>query len=341
MKAAIFTAPHQPLVVQDVPDPQPLDSEVLVRVAACGCCHTDLHYLDHGVPTFKKPPIILGHEASGVVERAGRAVTQLKPGDKVLIPAVLACGDCGLCRQGRSNICERMRMYGNHIDGTFAEYATAPAHQAFKIPDGVPLEESCIIGDAITTAYHAVTHRGRVRRGDRVAVFGCGGVGINVVQIAAALGAEVAAVDAVPGKLELAQTLGAKSGFLARPGKSVSKEIREAIKGGVDVAFECIGNPAVIQSAHESIRRGGTLCIVGYSDKPAELAVSKVMFNEQTIVGSLGCPPEDFPTVLAMVRDGKIQLQALVTGRFPLAEINTAMDRLRHGEGIRNIVTMR
>jgi 6-hydroxycyclohex-1-ene-1-carbonyl-CoA dehydrogenase len=336
MKAAIFVGASRPLEVQNVPPPEIQPDEILVRVAACGLCHTDLHYIDHNVPTFKKPPVILGHEASGIVERVGPKADSFKAGDRVLIPAVLTCGECALCRSGRSNICEKMRMYGNHIDGAFAEYVAAPARQTFKLPDSIPLEEACIIGDAITTAFHAVVNRGRVRPGDTVAVFGCGGVGINVVQMAAAHGAEVIAIDTVRAKLELAQRLGAKSVQLARPG--LVKELKQA--GGVSVAFECIGNPAVIREAHESIRRGGRLCIVGYSERPAELAVAKVMFNEQEIVGSLGCPPEEFPKVLALIQQGKIQVQPLVTGRFPLAKINEGLDRLRQGEGIRNIVLM-
>jgi 6-hydroxycyclohex-1-ene-1-carbonyl-CoA dehydrogenase len=338
MRAALFYGPNQPLAITEVTDPVPTSDEILVRVAACGLCHTDLHYIDHNVPTFKKPPVILGHEASGVVERVGERVTGLKPGDRVLLPAVLTCDSCRMCARGRSNICENMRMYGNHIDGAFAECVTAPARQAFKLPPEIPLEEACIIGDAVTTAYHAVVDRGQIQPGDRVAVFGCGGVGINVVQIAAAFGGHVIAVDAVESKLELARSLGARETILAGAGRAVAKEIRKS--GGVDTAFECIGNPAVIREAHDSIRRGGRLCVVGYCEKPVELAVSKIMFNEQDVVGSLGCPPSKFPEVIHLVKEGKIKIKPLISERFTLTHINAGLDKLRRGVGIRNIVYM-
>lgn len=338
MRAALFYGPNQPLAIKEVSDPVPGPDEILVRVAACGLCHTDLHYIDHHVPTFKKPPVILGHEASGIVDRVGERVTNFRAGDRVLLPAVLTCDQCRMCARGRSNICENMRMFGNHIDGAFAERVVAPARQAFLLPSEIPLEEACIIGDAVTTAYHAVVDRGQVSASDRVAVFGCGGVGINVVQIAAAVGAHVIAVDAVESKLDLAAKLGARETLLASPGRAIAKEIRKA--GGVDTAFECIGNPAVIREAHESIRRGGRLCIVGYSEKPAELAVSKIMFNEQDVIGSLGCPPSKFPEVINLVKEGKIRIRPLISDRFTLTHINAGLDTLRRGSGVRNIVYM-
>jgi D-arabinose 1-dehydrogenase-like Zn-dependent alcohol dehydrogenase len=298
-------------------------------------CHTDLHYTDHDVPTFKKPPLILGHEISGtVVSGPGFAA-----GERVLLPAVLACGDCGYCRAGRSNICQNMKMFGNHVDGGFAEFAICPSKQAFRLPAEIALDEACVIGDAITTAFHAVLNRGKVKEGDWVAVFGCGGVGVNVVQVAAAAGAKVLAVDKSPSKLQLALSMGAARGI--EPGEGMIKEIRTLTGGGSNVSFECIGNPAVIRQAHESIRRGGRLVIVGFSEKPAELAVSRIMFHEQDVVGSLGCPPEEFPKVIEWVRQGRLKVSPLITGRFGLSEINAALDTLRAGMGLRNIVEVR
>lgn len=335
MKAALFHGPGRPLTVGEVPRPEPGPGEVLVRVAACGVCHTDLHYLDHNVPTAKPPPMILGHEVSGVVETGAGP---FRPGDRVILPAVLSCGDCALCRAGRTNICEKMRMYGNHVDGAFAEFVTAPARELFRLPDSVPLEEACVIGDAVTTAYHAAVGRGRVRPGETAAVFGCGGVGINVVQMAAAHGAVVFAIDVSSEKLELAARLGARRTF--QPGPDLAKQIRKAAGGGVDVAFECVGRPETIRQAHESIRRGGRLCLVGYCEKPVEMAVSRIMFLEHDVVGSLGCPPADYPKVLELIARGAVQIVPLVSRRFPLDRINDAFDALRRGEGIRNIVRM-
>ncbi|HJL69788.1 MAG TPA: alcohol dehydrogenase catalytic domain-containing protein, partial [Anaerolineales bacterium] len=150
MKAAVFKAPDQPLSIEEVPTPSPGADEVLVKVAGCGLCHTDLHYLDHGTPTFKKPPLILGHEVSGTVAALGADVSAWSEGDRVLLPAVYGCGQCRLCREGRENICERMVMFGNNVDGGYAEYMLAPAKDTLALPQEIPLVEGCIIADAVT-----------------------------------------------------------------------------------------------------------------------------------------------------------------------------------------------
>ena len=138
MRAAVFHGPNQPLRLEDVPQPVPGPGQIVVKVAACGVCHTDLHYIDHGVPTAKKPPLILGHEASGTVAGVGAGVKNFKDGDRVLLPAVLSCGTCFFCRTGRENICQSMVMFGNNIDGAYAEFVLAPAKDAFRMPEEVP-----------------------------------------------------------------------------------------------------------------------------------------------------------------------------------------------------------
>ncbi len=336
MRAAVFRGPG--LSVEDVPIPKAGPGEILVRVAACGVCHTDLHYLDHGVPTYKKPPIILGHEASGTISEVGAGVGGWNRGDRVLLPAVLPCGRCELCRLGRENICQEMKMFGNHIDGAFAEFVVAPAKDAIAIPESLPLVESCVVADAVSTPFHAVANRGRVRAGDRAVVFGCGGVGVNAVQLAAAAGAEVFAVDLDPEKLEIARGLGARDVLCARDEKDMVKRLRSMTAGGADVSFECIGNPLTVRQAVECLRRGGRAVIVGYCDKAVEIPVSRVMFLEQEIVGSLGCRPVDYPRILQMAARGRILLEPLVTGRFPLERIGEAFEALRTGRGLRNVV---
>ena len=179
MKAAVLHAPNTPLVIEDIPIPVPQADEVLVKVAGCGVCHTDLHYLDHGTPTFKQPPIVLGHEVSGTIAGRGVNVGNFDLGDAVLLPAVLSCGHCEYCRTGRENICENGRMLGNHINGGFAEFVAVPARDVFRMPSDVPLVDGAIIADAITTPYHAVVRRGKVAAEDWVLVIGCGGVGLS------------------------------------------------------------------------------------------------------------------------------------------------------------------
>ena len=341
MKAAVYHGPHRPLALEDVPRPRPGVGEVLVQVAACGVCHTDLHYIDHGVKTFAPPPLILGHEAAGIVVELGpeaAAGPRHHEGERVLLPAVLPCGACEACRKGRENICEHLRMFGNNIPGAYAEFVVAPAKDLVPMPDEVPLEEGCIIADAISTPYHAVKNRGRVRAGDTVAVFGCGGLGMNVVQCAAACGATVIAVDVSEAKLATARSLGASATLHSGATPRVDKEIKKLTGGGADVAFECIGKPETIHAAFDSVRRGGRLCVVGYCAEEVPLAVAKLMYYEIEVVGALGCPTVEYPRLVELVRRGRIQLQPMVTARLPLEDINDAFDLLRRGEGLRTIV---
>jgi 6-hydroxycyclohex-1-ene-1-carbonyl-CoA dehydrogenase len=338
MKAAVFHGPHQPLEVQEVPTPAPGPGELRVRVAACGVCHTDLHYVDHGTPTFRKPPLILGHEASGRIDALGPGVIGWKVGEPVLLPAVLTCGSCRACRLGRENICAEMRMFGNHVDGAYAEYVVAPARDAFRLPPELPLEEACIIADAVSTPYHAVKNRGQVRPGDSVAVFGVGGVGANVVQLAVLAGATVYAVDPSVKRRALALALGATAALDPGQGARVDKELRSLTGEGVDVAFEAVGKAATLEAALGSLRRGGRLCVIGFSVENPGWPAAKVMFHEIEIVGSLGCRPVDYPPLIALAAAGRLKLKPLVTGRFPLARINDALDECRQGRGVRSVV---
>ncbi len=338
MRAAIFIGPNQPLKVEEIATPEPGPGEVLVKVAACGVCHTDLHYIDHGVPTFKKPPLILGHEVSGTVAALGPQVEGWEEGARVLLPAVYGCGQCAMCRRGRENICQRMVMFGNNVDGGYAEYVLAPAKDLLALPEEIPLVEGAIIADAITTPYHAVVNRGRVQPGDQVVVFGCGGVGLNLVQMAAAMGARVLAVDIVEEKLEWARRLGAAQTLDAGQVERIDKEIRKRTGGGADVAFEAIGLPLTQQQAFASLRTGGRFVVVGFAGEPMQLDTGRTMYRELEIVGSLGCRAVDYPRVMALVQQGKIKVKELVTARFSLEDINEAFDTLRRGEGIRSVV---
>jgi len=339
VKAAVFHGPDRPLSVEEVPTPTAGPGQVLIRVAGCGVCHTDLHYTDHGTPTFKTPPMILGHEISGTVEDVGGGVTHLKKGDPVLVAAVTSCGACDACREGRENICARGEMLGNHIDGGFAEYVVAPAKDTFVLPPEIPLVEGSIIADAITTPYHAVVNRGAVRPGHAVVVFGCGGVGLNVVQVAAAQGARVVAVDLSDDKLAWAKKLGASATVNPSTVERLDKELRKLTGGGADVAFEAVGKPVTQEQALSSLKTGGRAVFVGYSPDTMTLNSGRVMFRELEVVGSLGCRPVDYPRVMEMVRQGRVQLLPLVTHRFPLDEIGEAFDTLRGGTAIRVVVT--
>jgi len=338
VKAAVFDGSGKPLALREIPTPEPKPGEVLVRIAACGICHTDLHFLDHGVPTTKAPPLVLGHEASGTVEALGEGVSSLHAGDRVLLPAVYGCGRCRSCRGGRENLCPSLVFFGSSVDGAFAEFLAAPAEICFPVPEGIPLEEVAIVADAVSTPFHAVRNRARVRPGETVAVFGCGGVGMNVVQCAFLAGARVLAIDLDPEKLALARELGAQAVIDASREPEPARAIRRIADGGVDVAFEAIGRPATIRAAFDSLRRGGRLCVIGFTASDVPIPGSRVMFHELEILGSLGCPTSEYPALLALVRSGRIRLAPLVTARVPLEQIGEGFDRARRGEGLRTVV---
>jgi threonine dehydrogenase-like Zn-dependent dehydrogenase len=290
------------------------------------------------VPTFKTPPIVLGHEASGIVEEVGVDVESFTSGQRVLIPAVLTCGKCRFCRMGRENICADMKMLGNHFDGAYAEYVAVPAKDVLTLPESIPLQEASIIADALSTPYHAVKNRARVQPGDTVVVFGCGGVGINAVQLAASVGAYVIAVDLSERKLQWARELGAAHTINASEVSRVSKEIKKLTGGGADIAMEVIGNPRTIEEAFESVRVGGRLCVVGYTPESISIIAGKIMFKELEIVGSLGCPPGEYVPLIRMVELGRIEVSRLVTHRFDLDQIQGAFDVMKHGDSLRSII---
>jgi D-arabinose 1-dehydrogenase-like Zn-dependent alcohol dehydrogenase len=332
MKAAVFEKVKEPLKVDNnYPDPN-ISGELghaIVEIEACGVCHTDFGYLEHGVPTVKKPPLILGHEISGRIKEVSDDVKIFKEGDHVIIPAVLSCGYCVNCRTGRENICLNQIMLGNHIDGGFAEQIKVPIKDVVHLPTEMSLEESCIISDAVSTPYHAVKNRG------------CGGIGLNVVQNIKAAGGLPIAVDIVPKKLEIAKQIGAVETILAKDmdEREIVGAIRKITGGGADIAFEAIGHPATMKQAFNSLRTGGRLVAVGYSPKRWDgFDIGRVMFREMEIMGSLGCRPVDYPHIINLVKNGSLQLKPLITHKFPLSEINEAFDVMRRGEGIRILI---
>jgi propanol-preferring alcohol dehydrogenase len=340
MKAALFYGPNQPLKIEEVEIPSPGRGEVLVKVCACGVCHTDLHYIDHGVPTFKKPPVILGHEASGTIEELGENTSRFEKGDRVLVPPVFTCGECEMCRTGRENVCSNMIMLGNNVNGAYAEYVVAPAKDVIPMPEEIDLEEGSIISDAVSTPFHALLNRGKVKPGDKVVIFGCGGLGINAIQIAKALGAFTIGVDKVEKKLEYAKQFGADE--VLTPSDDIAKKIRKLTGGGAHLAVDAVGSPAIMQTAFSALRTGGKLLIMGFSHENVTFNAGRIMFREMEVAGTLGCPPYLYPRLLDLVAMGKIKVNELVTHKFPLDQINDAFALLRAGEEslIRSIVTM-
>jgi Zn-dependent alcohol dehydrogenase len=214
-----------------------------------------------------------------------------------------------------------------------------PDKDVLHLPESIPLEEASIIADAISTPYHAVKNRARVQPGDTVVIIGCGGVGMNAVQLASAAGGYVIAVDVAERKLDWAREFGAAKTINASKVERVSKEIKKLTGGGADIAMEIIGNPRTIEEAFDCVRVGGRLVVVGYTHEKISIVAGKIMFKEIEVLGSLGCRPVDYPPLIRMIEQGKVKLKEQVTHRFPLEEIMKAFEVMKEGVSLRSIVT--
>lgn len=362
MRAAVLYEVGRPLVVEDVELLPPREGEVLVRIAATGVCHSDLHYIkgDLVMPL----PVVLGHEAAGVVDAVGPGVTSVRPGDRVVILFAPACGHCRYCDSGRPHLCEmRYRVRGKMPDGTtrlraqgrevhhftcvssWAERAVVPESGVLAIGPDVPLAAAALLGCAVTTGVGAVVNTARVAPGSSVAVFGLGGVGLNVVQGARLAGAAtIIGVDLLDHRLAAARRLGATHTVNAGRADPVA-EIRDLTHGGVDYAFEVIGRAATVRQAIDACARGGTAVVVGLPPAREELHVPGPAFvlDEKTLracfYGSARLRA-DIPRLLALYRAGRLVLDELVTATFPLERVNDAVAALDRGEGLRSVLVM-
>ncbi len=344
MKAALFygagTGHEQArMVLEDVPDPSPGPGEVLVRVAACGICRTDLEYLKgEGAPP--RLPIILGHEPSGTIAAIGPGVAGIEVGQRVLVATPIPCRACEYCRRGYENRCPSMTIVGATQDGAFAEYVVTPAVSIFPLPDGLPLEESAIITDAVATSYHALYNQAGLKPGDTIAIFGAsGGLGLICVQFAAATGAKVIGVGRKMWKLEKAKEMGAAEIIGTADVPKVDSAIRKMTGGGVDIAVDATGVPSMIETAFRSTRPGGTTVVLGFGYQPFQVAINQLMWLEKTIVGSRNYRPSDMPRILDLVQRGVVDLEKVISHRFKLDEVNEAYEMLDRGEILRGIVT--
>jgi S-(hydroxymethyl)glutathione dehydrogenase/alcohol dehydrogenase len=359
MKAAVLWEPQAPVEVLDIELGAPKEKEVLVQIAACGVCHTDVHVVDGDLP--EPVPLVLGHEASGKVVAMGPGVERLREGDHVVLALVPSCGRCRECRRGRRNFCEvgaRMSSTGTLADGTsrlsangaalhhfnsvssFAEYAVVPESAAVAIRRDVSLDSAALVSCAVLTGCGAVFNTAGVEEGATVAVWGCGGVGLNVVQGARVAGAgAIVAVDRRPEKLELASRFGAT--HTTSPGEAVEL-VHEVSRGGADYAFEAIGNEEAIRQAWAAVRPGGTVVVLGLLPKGSTLAIdSWGLIDEKRLLGCfLGSAriETDIPLLVDLHAEGKLDLEGLVSRRLPLDELPDAIDRLRAGDAVRQLV---
>jgi S-(hydroxymethyl)glutathione dehydrogenase/alcohol dehydrogenase len=364
MQAAVLRHPGQPVTVEEVDLDPPKAGEVLVRVTAAGVCHSDVRYAD-GELGHGYWPIILGHEGAGVVEEVGEHVTHVQPGDRIAFCFVPACRACRYCLAGKPNLCELVSEHGARgmlMDGTsrlrlpdgtplkhglrtacFAEYTVVAAGGAVPIPEELPLWQAALLGCSVVTGMGAVRNVARVQPGESVAVFGCGGVGLQVVAGARLAGADpIVAVDRVPEKLELARAQGATHVVDAAADEDPASAIRRIAGDGVDYAFEVIGHAETIRLAWEVTRPGGAAIVVGMAPEGVEATVPAIDFlSDKSLLGTYygsGDPALEIPELAALALAGDIDLAGVVTHVGGLDGVEAALDRLRRGEGARTVL---
>ena len=326
MRAAVLHEFKKPLALEDVPRPVIGESDLLIQLEACGICHSDLHLADGDWPQLAritKKSLILGHEIAGRVAQKGEDVRDFQIGERVGVPWIHStCGQCEFCREGNENLCARQQITGVTVDGGFAEFVKAPASHSIRIPEALSPAEAAPLFCAGVTVYRAL-RRAQISPGERLAIFGIGGLGHLAVQIAQHLGAEITAVDICEDKLELARSLGAASALNAAS-PTVVKEIRS--KGGVHVALVTSAAKAAYDMAFSCLRPTGTLLVVGLPSQdlcfPAILMAAAEVRIQATAVGTR----KDLREVLALAGDGKIRSHV---NTYPLEDSNEALGQLR------------
>jgi Zn-dependent alcohol dehydrogenase len=359
-RAVLCRELNKPVVVEEISVEPPRRGEVTVRLGACGVCHSDLSATNG---TLALPlPLVLGHEAAGEVVDVGEGVTTLKAGDHVVSSFIYMCGECRFCAAGRPVLCiEQGKALSTLPDGTLrtrdargeplnvfsgcgvmAEYATLHVDNLVKIDAGIALDRAALVGCAVTTGVGAVFNTAKVAPGASVAVFGCGGVGLNVIQGARIAGASrIIAIDTMESKLEMARQFGATD-TLKSDGDS-TKALKKMTGGGPDYAFECVGNGELAAAAYRAIRRGGLAVVVGVA-KPGDSTAVRTMtlpFEEKTLTGSYfgSCVPRiDFPRMLALYAAGKLKLDELITRRYAIDEAPQAFADLESGRNARGVI---
>lgn len=359
MRAAIFHEAGAPLSIEDVEVDDPAAGEILIRTAATGVCHSDLHIVDGSV-RGGRGPMVMGHEGAGVVEAVGRGVTEAAPGDHVVTCLSGFCGRCELCLSGSPNLCTssvtsrprgsapRMhqgdqRVFGFLGIGSFAEQMLVHESSVVRIDSDLPLDVACLVGCGVLTGVGAVLRTADVRPGQTVAVFGCGGVGLSAVQAAVLVRASrVIAVDRVAAKLDLARSFGATDTVDASTVDAV-EAIRELTAGrGVDHALEAVGVPALVRQAAESLAVKGTCTIVGVPPDGTVFEIPYAAIRPECTVQTCRMGSNrfrtDIPRYLDFHRKGWLDLEAIVSRRAGLDDVNDAFAALEAGEGARTVL---
>jgi alcohol dehydrogenase, propanol-preferring len=328
MKAAVLHELKKPLAMEEVERPRPGENEVLIQIEACGVCHSDLHIIDGDWKQFggiTKLPLIPGHEVAGLVAEVGSGVRDLKVGDRVGVPWIYwTCGECEFCREGNENLCSKQKITGLTVDGGYAEYIKAPATHATKIPERVSSAQAATLFCAGVTVYRAIK-QAQVKAGQRLAVFGVGGLGHLAIQIGKHLGADMTAIDVADDKLALAESLGAAR-TLNATSTNVVKELRRA--GRMHVVLVTSGTKAAYDTAFPCVRPTGRLLVVGL---PPEITFAPIMMaaGEIHVQASAVGTRQDLAEVLDLAAQGKLHCQVAMR---PLADANAVLDEMRAGK---------
>jgi 2-desacetyl-2-hydroxyethyl bacteriochlorophyllide A dehydrogenase len=334
MTAARFHQAHQPLVLEQVEVPQPGPGEVLLEVQACGLCGSDLHILK-GETFTGFTPIIMGHEAAGIVAELGPAVSGWQVGDRVAVNCVMSCGLCFNCQRGRDSICLERKLIGIHVDGALAKYVKVKARSLVPLPDAITFEQGAITTDAVATPYHALKARGGLRSGDSVAIIGAGGLGSHAVKLARIMGAKpVIAVDVSPEVLARARSFGADYVVNAANDDPV-EAVAEITKGlGVDLALECVGSARTVTWAVQMTCVGGCAVVVGLSPESIDLGeITPFVRKEVALMGSSAFETKEIKELVDLAAAGRLDLSQSVSGTLSLKEINQGLERLEKNKG--------
>lgn len=361
IRAALYREPNQALELETITIDEPSDREVLVRTVATGVCHSDVHIYE-GTVFGGRPPLVLGHEGAGVVEAVGSAVTHCAPGDHVVSCLSGFCGQCEQCLSGHPNVCTgnatsrprgsspRLRQGDNKVGGfagigSFADKMLVHENSVVKIDPSIPLDLACLVGCGVLTGVGAALRTAAVQPDQSAAVFGCGGVGLSVIQGAAlAKAGRIIAVDRVAAKLELARDLGATDVVDATAaGDDVAAAVRELTGGrGVDHAFEAVGNPGLVRTAAETLAVRGTCTIVGVPPDGAvfEIPYSAIRPECSVQTSRMGSNQfrTDIPRYLQFYERGWLRLDEIVSTRARLDDVNAAVAALQAGEGARTVL---
>ena len=334
MRAERFYADTKSVVIEDVPIPEPGPGEVLVKVAFCGICHSDVSLINGTFPA-QLPVVTQGHEASGTIAALGPGVTGWSEGDRVVVAAGRPCADCPNCRRGEVSDCLRIRLMAFAYDGAWAEYTVAQAAGLTRVPDNVPLEQAAILADAVSTPFGAVVRTGKVAIGESVGVWGVGGVGTHIVQLARLVGAApIIAVDINPVVRDRALELGADYAFDS--GDPALGDKLDAATGGrkLDVAFDVVGLRATFEQALDCLTVGGRLVAVGMSaQSPTVGPTSMFGLSQKQVLGHLGYQNVDIETLARLVSLGRLDLSRSISRVIPLEDIRAGIDALERADG--------